>query len=140
MPPADANILWKLQIGDGASPEQYTDICATYAVNGLGVTKSLLDITTYCSGRNREFKGGLNEGNEVTLEMNYKQGDTQVQGLMDDADESVTRSFRFIALEESPEEVFEISLAMLSWTLNPPIGDRGSMTFTGKITGPVVHP
>lgn len=137
--PADANMLWLLQVGDGASPEQFSDFCAAFDISGLGGTNSLIDITTFCSGRNREYKGGLKEGNEVTIQANYTQDNTQLDGLMNDVDNAVTRNFKFLAIEESPPAEFAFSLAMLGWTVNAPIGDRGSVTLTGKLSGEIVR-
>lgn len=126
----------RMQIGDGASPEAFTDFCAASDVSGIGEQKPQVDVTTLCDLA-RKFRGGLAEGAEVTLTANLIQGDAQIRDLFESykADEVV--NFRLTMVGISPEEFFAFSASILGWTVNPPVGDKATMVFTLKISGEV---
>jgi len=126
----------RMQIGDGNSPEVFTDFCAASDVSGIGETKPQVDVTTLCD-LVRKFRGGLAEGSEVTLTANLIQGDTQIRELFQayKADDIV--NFRLAMVGVSPEEFFAFSATILGWTVNPPVGDKATMVFTLKISGEV---
>ena len=126
----------RMQIGDGNSPEVFTDFCAASDVSGIGETKPQVDVTTLCDLA-RKFRGGLAEGSEVTLTANLIQGDTQIRELFQayKADDIV--NFRLAMVGVSPEEFFAFSATILGWTVNPPVGDKATMVFTLKISGEV---
>lgn len=126
----------RLQIGDGNSPETFTDFCAASDVSGLGESKPQVDVTTLCDLA-RKFRGGLPEGAEVTLQANLIQGDEDTRGLFQSykADEVV--NFRLSMVGVSPEEFFAFSAAILGWSIANPVGEKASMTFTLKISGGV---
>lgn len=126
----------RLQIGDGNSPEVFTDFCAANDVSGVGESKPLVDVTTLCDLA-RAFRGGLPEGAEVTIVANLIQGDAQTRELFQayKADDIV--NFRLIMIGISPEEFFAFSATILGWSLANPVGERATMTFTVKISGGV---
>lgn len=128
----------RLQLGDGNSPEVFIDFCTVTDVQGLGESKPQVDVTGACD-ISRRFRNGLAEGNEMTLVANFIQGDTQVQALYELYKTDDIANFRYVVNPgDSPSEYFAFSLTLLSWALATPIGDKATMTFGGKITGPVV--
>lgn len=126
----------RLQIGDGNSPEQYTDFCAANDVSGVGETKPQVDVTTLCDLA-RKFRGGLPEGAEVTIVANLIQGDAQTRELFQAYKLDDVVNFRLIMIGVSPEEFFAFSGSILGWNIANPVGERATITFTVKISGGV---
>lgn len=126
----------RLQIGDGNSPQAFVDFCAAGEVTGIGESKPQVEVTTLCDLA-RKFRGGLPEGSEVTIKANLIQGDLQTRELFQSyqADEIV--DFRLNMVDQSPEEYFAFSAAILGWSIDAPIGEKATMTFTAKISGGV---
>ena len=126
-----------LERGDGASPEVFTRVCQVFGISGLGESNELVEATTFCSGGNREYLGGLADGDEMTAECNYEQGDTTLLAMIADVKAKATRNFRLSAEHSSPAEVFSFAAVCMSWTLNPSVDDRNTISFGLKISGAV---
>ena len=124
--------------GDGASPEVFDRICQVFSISGLGEANSLIDTTSFCSGGSREYVGGLSDGTEVTIEANYEQADANFGAMIDDVKGKVVGNYQIVVEDQSPFEVFSFSALAMSWTLNPSVDNRNTITFGLKITGPVV--
>lgn len=127
---------FKVQIGDGNSPQTFTDFCAAYDFGSVGEEKPLVDITGYCDDA-RAYRNGLADGVEIPLACNFKRDDTiigQLYGIYK-ADTVVT--VRIAEKNSSPESYFEFQATIRAWNLAGPIGERASITFTLKISGEV---
>jgi hypothetical protein len=108
------------------------------------ITKPQVDTTTICDTA-RTFRNGLAEGNEITVVANLIHGTQQssvdaLQQIRDlfasyQADEIVNMRYRF--RDVSPDEYFAWSATILSWAIAGPIGDKATITFGMKISGPV---
>lgn len=127
-----------LAVGNGASPEVFVDYCEVDENTGIGVKNDQIDATNFCSGGSKEFIPGLSEGNEVTIGANYSLDDTVQDDLMDRTDNKEVVNFR-VTMGSTMGKIFSFSLAMLSWELAPSVADKNKITFTGKITGPIVR-
>jgi hypothetical protein len=128
----------RLQVGDGASPETFVDFCSITDVSGFGESKPLVDVTSICDTA-RKFRNGLKEGAEVTLAANFIQGDEQGRQLFESYQADDIVNFKWLVNPgDSPQEYFAFSMTILGWQLAAPVGDKAAMTFTGKISGPVV--
>lgn len=125
-----------LQIGDGNSPEVFVDFCALSDLAGLGETKPQVDTTTVCDTA-RTFRNGLAEGNELTVVANLIQGDAQVRALFASYGDDEIVNFRYRMKDVSPSEYWAWSSTILSWGIAGPVGEKATMTFGMKITGPV---
>lgn len=126
----------RLQVGDGNSPETFADFCAVGEISGIGESKPQVDVTTLCDLA-RKFRGGLAEGAEVTITANLIQGDAQTRALFESYRDNEIVNFRLNITDSSPEEYFAFSASILSWTINPPVGEKATMAFTAKISGEV---
>ncbi len=63
-------------IGDGSSSESFTDVAEVLSCGPPSYSKETIDTTHSLSpDKFREFIGGLRDGGEVALEMNYTQSD-----------------------------------------------------------------
>lgn len=126
----------RLQIGDGNSPEVFTDFCAITDVGGFGESKPLVDVTSLCDLA-RKFRNGLKEGAEVTLAANMIQGDADTRALFAAYQSDEIVNFRYVLVGVSPPEYFGFAATILGWQLAGPIGDKAAMSFTIKISGEV---
>ncbi len=125
-----------LAIGDGNSPEGFTDFCAVGEVSGLGETKTTVDVTTLCD-LVRTFRGGLAEGSEVTITANLIQGDEDVRDMFDHYKADDVVHFRLTMRGVSPAEYFAFGGPVTAWNIANPIGDKATMSFTLKLSGGV---
>lgn len=126
-----------LERGDGGTPESFVRVCEIFSISGIGQVNALVDATTFCSNGTREYIAGLADGTEVSFEANYERASTGLQALITDVKNKTTRNFKLEVDVGSPNQVYAFSLAMLSWTLNPSVDGRNTITYTGKISGDV---
>lgn len=123
--------------GDG-SPISYTRMCDVFSISGLGETNALVETTTFCSNGNREYIGGLADGAEITIEANYDDSDSDLVQLITDAKNKVLHDYRVVVEDGgSPQTNLTFEAIPLSWTLNPSVDDRNTISFTYKISGPI---
>jgi hypothetical protein len=127
---------FRFQVGDGASPETFANMCAVVEANGIGEESPLIDTTSLCD-QARTYRRGLPDGLEIPLVVNFIQGDTQIQDLYTDYKNKTVRNFRMTIADSSPEEYIELSAIIRGWNLGPPVGEKATMTFTLKATGDV---
>ncbi len=128
---------WKLQIGDGGSPETFDDLCAASDLGEFGEEKPLVDITTFCSG-SREYRNGLADGLEIPLTMNYTGQDLQLRQLYTAFKDDTLVTFNIVT-KDSPTETYEFSATVRAWRM--PLsanGERAPITFTLKVSGDIV--
>lgn len=123
--------------GDG-SPMTYTRVCEVFSISGLGETNALVETTTFCSDGNREYIGGLADGTEVTIEANYDDASSGLVQLINDAKAKVVHDYRVVVEDGgSPQTTLTFEAIPLSWTLNPSVDDRNTISFTYKISGAI---
>jgi len=125
--------LWREKPG---SPGEYTAICQVTDISGLGQTNPLLDATTFCSTA-REYIGGLPDGTEMTLTLNFERDATVEFDMIRDVQAQATRGFRVTVEEGSPAIKFDFDGLCLSWTLNPSVSDINQIVFGLKISGDI---
>lgn len=123
--------------GDGGSPEVFDRVCPVMSISGLGEVNELVDVTTFCSAGNREFIGGLSDGVEITIEANYETDSTDLAAMIADVKAKLNKNYQIVAEDGSPETVFSFNGTPLSWTLNPSVDDKNSISFTIKISGQI---
>jgi hypothetical protein len=123
--------------GDGASPEVFTRICQVFSISGVGESNDLVDATTFCSAGSREYVGGLADGEEISIEGNYEQGDVNLLAMIQDVKDKATGNYRIVVEDESPSEIFSFAALAMSWALNPSVDGRNTITYGLKISGPV---
>ena len=123
----------------GGSPGEYERVCQVFGISGLGQTNDLIEATTFCSGGNREWINGLADGSEITLECNYETGTTgAILGIMiADVQAKNQRKFIVSVDDGSPSQRFSFTAICLSWTLNPAVDDRNTISFGLKVSGAI---
>lgn len=78
-------------VGDGTSDESFTPVAELISATLPGLTKDTIDVTHASSpDKFREFRAGLRDGGEVTLELNFTQSDYAIFNALfaSDDDES----------------------------------------------------
>lgn len=126
-----------LDRGNGASPEVFTRVCQVFGLSGLGESNELVEATNFCSAGSREYIGGLADGEEMTVECNYEQGNAALLAMIADVKAKATRNFQVSVEDSSPAEVFSFAAVCLAWVLNPAVDDRNTISFTLKISGSI---
>ena len=124
------------QVGNGLSPETFTDLCAAFDFGSIGEEKPLVDVTSYCDD-GRTYRNGLADGVEIPLQTNFIQGDQQLQDLYSDYQNDRIRNFRISIKGSSPPEYFQFAATLRAWSITGPIGEKSVLQFTLKISGPV---
>lgn len=127
---------WVVQLGNGASPPVFADLCAAFDFGSVGEEKPLVDVTAYCDNA-RAYRNGLADGVEIPLQSNYISGDAQLQALYTAYRNNTLVDVRILKKDSSPEEYFQFSATVRAWNVTGPIGERSVLTFTLKISGEV---
>jgi hypothetical protein len=134
---------WKVQLGDGLSPEDFDDLCAAFDFGSVGEEKPLVDVTSYCDN-GRAYRNGLADGVEIPLQNNYIPGDTLLRTLYlaYKNDEIVTiriaKKTPNVSPEPEPTEYFLFNATVRAWNVTGPIGEKSVLTYTLKISGEVL--
>jgi len=126
-----------LERGNGGAPEVFTRVCQVFSLSGIGVSNDLVEATTFCSAGSKEYIGGLADGQEISVEANYEQGNTALLAMIDDVENRVTRNYRVSIEDDSPSETISFAALAMGWELNPSVDDRNTITYTLKISGAI---
>jgi hypothetical protein len=119
------------------SPLTYVDVPEVINISGIGAANDLVDATHFGSGGSREYVGGLADGQEVTVECNYVANSVQQEAFITGVALKKTGNFQVIVTGASPNVSFTFAAAYISWSVNPSVDDRDTLTFTIKISGAV---
>jgi len=124
----------ELRRGDGATPtEAFTAIAEATSISGPGLSRETIDVTTHQSPDQwMEFIGGLKDGGEVEVEVNYDPA--KHDELVADLDDSAPRNYE-IAWPTTPETVWSFSAVMTGFEPEGPYDDKLTATITFKVTG-----
>lgn len=128
-----------LQIGDGGSPtETFTTIAEVTEISGPSLEQEPLDVTSHeSSGGFREFVGGLIDGGEVTLSLNYIPTDaTQnaTTGLIADLKNMVVRNFQLV-FPDVGSTTWSFPALVMSFEPTEPVDDKLGADVTLKVAG-----
>lgn len=127
---------FKFQVGNGASPPEFSNFCAVTDPGAIGEEKALIEVTSLCD-KGKVYRGGLPDGASIPLKCNFIQGDTAIRAMYQLYKTNTPGVFRLTLDDTSPEEYFEFSATVTAWSLAVPTGDKSSVTFTLKVNGEV---
>lgn len=122
-----------------SSPNAYTTLDATIDFGEFGESKPQLDITNQIS-TGREYRGGLSDGLEIPLTMNFHGSTTNVTSfntMFSAYTNNTTVAFQISVLNASPQFGFRFNGVVLGWTVTGPVGEKSVATFRIKISGSV---
>jgi hypothetical protein len=127
---------FRFQIGDTASPPNFSDFCAVVDAGAIGETKPLIDVTTLCD-QARTYRGGLRDGKQIVLKCNFLQGDTVERALVAAFKASTLEVFRLEITGTSPLEYFQFHAAVIDWAVTAVTGTKSEISITVKVSGGV---
>lgn len=122
----------QLERGDGAGTEVFTAIANVTNITPPGIERETYDVTAHDSPNGwREFVGGLKDGGEVEIELNYdpREHDTLVADFEDDA----PRNYRIVFPGTLGQWAFKA--IMSGFESEAPHDDKLSATVTFKVSG-----
>ncbi|MFF2774860.1 phage tail tube protein [Streptomyces sp. NPDC058052] len=119
--------------GDGAGPEVFTALAAVNNVGGPSLTRETIDTTAHDSPNGwREFIGGLKDGGEVTIDINYMP--VAHDALIADFNDKDPRNYRLI-FPDADQTTWGFPAIMTGFQPAAPTDDKLSASLTFKVAG-----
>lgn len=130
---------WKMAVGTNASPSVLTDLEEVLDVSELGETSELQEVTNWDStvGK-KEFIAGLSEGDEFTVECNYRSESSSHQRAVRAA-QGQTLPFRLTYQGSSPNNVFTGDCVYLGYKMMPSQTEQSKVQYSFKISGDITE-
>jgi len=127
-----------LEKGDGATTENFSTIAEVTNIGGPGLALDPLDVTSHSSTNGwREFIGGLLDGGEVSLTVNYVPTESTHDastGLIADMAARTVRNFQLI-FPDSGNTTWSFSALVTSCEPGEPVDGQLTGEVTLKVTG-----
>lgn len=123
--------------GDGATPtEAFTTIANVTSISGPARSRETIDVTAHDSpDAYMEFVGGLKDGGEISLELNYDPSES-THDLDDDFDDTDPRNYQVVILPETEDEhTWDFAGILTELSDEFPYDDKMGRSMTVKITG-----
>lgn len=127
--------------GQGTSFERSTDGGTTYVplanvynISGPGMSRDIIEITTYDSNGYRDKIGGLRDGGQVTFTMNFTRAAYQL--MKDDYDTDLPVNYQ-IVLPDTDGTTLPFLGLVTELPMTIPEGDRITADITIEISGTV---
>ncbi|MCY0961574.1 phage tail tube protein [Streptomyces sp. H27-H5] len=121
------------QRGDGAGPEVFTSIADTTNISGPGLSRETIDVTSHSSPDAwMEFIGGLKDGGEVSLDVNYAPAMHDV--LIGDFDDVDPRNYR-VVFPDPDTTTWSFKAVMTGFESEAPYDDKLAASLTFKVSG-----
>lgn len=122
----------QLERGDGAATEVFTPIANVTNITPPGIERETYDVTAHDSPDGwREFIGGLKDGGEVEIELNYDPREHDV--LVSDFEDSAPRNYRIVFPGTLGQWAFKA--IMSGFESEAPHDDKLAATVTFKVSG-----
>jgi predicted secreted protein len=123
----------KLQRGDGVTPtEGFVAIANVTSVKGPEIERETYDVTAHDSPNGwREFIGGLKDGGEVSVEVNYDP--RSHDPLVSDFDDPTPRNYKMLFPGTLGSWAFAAILS--GFSQEAPVDDKLSAELTFKVSG-----
>ncbi len=119
--------------GDAASPEVFSVVGDVISMGGPNITKEEIDTTALDSSA-KESIGGLDDGGEITLELNWNPQDAQHVLLRSDAEGSARLNYRLIWNDVSSTQV-TFNAEVMDFGINTESNDAVKASVRLKING-----
>lgn len=129
----------ELRRGNGdidPGPETFTAIAESTNISGPGLSRETIDTTSHQSpGQWMEFLGGLKDGGEVSIDINYDPAEHDT--LVADFDATAPINYQ-LAWPTTPETVWGFPAILTGFEPEGPYDDKLAASLTFKVTGPPV--
>jgi predicted secreted protein len=124
-----------LKIGDGAEPEVFGAIAEVTNISGPGMRMDTVDITSHGSaGGWKEYAGGLLDGGEIKLELNFLPGNASHQSLSAAMVARVKKNFK-LEFPDTPATTWSFAAFVTNFEPSAPVDGKLGASATLKITG-----
>jgi len=124
-----------LKIGDGATPEVFTPIAEVTNVGGPGMSMDTVDITHHSSpGGWKEYTGGLLDGGEIKLELNFLPANATQESLITALSARTKKNFQLL-FPDSAATTWDFSAFVTNFEPSAPVDGKLGASVTLKITG-----
>lgn len=127
----------KLQIGDGAVSEAFSDVAEIVELTPPSMSRDEIDVTSHQSSDGyREFISGLRDGGEVSGKANWLPTNAThdgTTGLLESFNDNVNHNWKIIL----PNSLITISFSGFLTAFEPdlPIEEQAQLSFTIKVSG-----
>jgi predicted secreted protein len=122
----------QFQRGDG-TPVQYTALANCTNIGGPGLSRETLDVSAHDSPDQWVEKiGGMKDGGEVSLDLNYNPN--VHDALVADLDDDEPRAYR-IVFPVSPAVTWDFHAVMTGFEPSAPYDDKLTATATFAVSG-----
>lgn len=123
----------EFQRGDGAATEVFEPIANVTNIAGPEMSRETVDVTAHNSvDAWMEFVGGLKDGGEVSLDVNYDPNLHDV--LVGDFDDDAPRNYKLV-FPVTPAVVWSIKAVMTGFSSEAPYDDKLAASITLKVSG-----
>ena len=125
----------KLKRGDGAGTEVFTEIADATGISGPGLSRETVDVTSHGSPDGwMEFRGGLKDGGEVSVDINYQPAVHDL--LVADLDDDEPRNYQLVFPDDpTTPTTWAFAAIMTGFEPDAPYDDKLSASLTFKVTG-----
>lgn len=120
---------------DAVLADTFVALPEVNSVSGIGQTNETIDVTNFDSGGSKEYIAGLADGTEISVDCNLIAGDAQQLAVIADVDSGTQFKIEFLITDGTTPKTYAFTVAPVSWTINPAVGDRHTLSFTLKISG-----
>lgn len=111
----------------------FTDVANVTNISGPSIEREEIDVTTHDSaGGWMEFIGGLKNGGEVSVDVNYRPADHD--HLVADFEDAEPRTYR-IVFPDAEATVWEFNAIMTGFEAEFPYDGKMEASLTFKVTG-----
>ena len=130
---------FKLQIfNTSVSPHAFQDVGNAFDFGEVGEQRPQVDTTVYTDTA-RSYRGGLPDGLDLNIQMNFTGTDEKRDLLYTHYDNQTKPTFKVIAQNASPTRSFTFTAAVLGWRVSGTPGEKSIVTFNCKISGSVTR-
>ena len=126
----------KLQRGDAASPEVFTNIVELDNISAFSGSTSVIDASSLDDTYVQKLMGLIDEG-QVTFTGNYLADDLQHQGLRTDRTNKTLRNFRLLTDTASPIDGYTFSAYVTTVSPDFAVNTQRRVSVTLEISGAV---
>lgn len=122
----------KLKIGDGGTPEIFTEVAGCHDFDGPGGANETIDITNHSSpGRSKEFIAGDKGEEKISFELEWDPADTQHQAIEDLYDSGELNNFQYARVDDDAT-TDEFAAMVTNFREKNPVG--GTMRLDVELT------
>ena len=125
----------QFQRGDGAGTEVFTTIAEVKSFSGPGGEASEIDVTSLDS-TGKEFRLGLQDEGNITLDCLLVPGDTAQEGLRADRAAGTVRNFKLI-LPDTATTTLSFAALVKGFSIAGGVDDVVSASVSLRVTGAV---